>query len=291
MRMGVLDIGSNTGHLAVFDAEPGGRPVQVGKLKEMLRLADHVDAAGALTPHGLDLLLMYVRQARAEADRMDCDVVAVATATVRDAPNRDAVVVAVREASDFDLTVLGEDEEARLTFLAARRWLDGRSPGRVAVIDIGGGSLEIAVGDGETPQGWKSWPLGARRLTRSWLAAGRTPDELRAHVRAEIEPHVERLRGDGLDLSLGTSWTMRLLGKVCGSPLKKADLAALVDQVAGQSDVRIKELLGVSRKRAGQVPAGAIVADVAMELFELDRLEICPWALREGVFLDQLDDL
>ncbi len=293
MRLGVLDIGSNTGHLAVFDAEPGEPPERVHKFRKMLRLADHVDAAGALTADGLGELVAYTRRARVVADNQGVDVLAVATATIRDAPNRKSVLAAVREASGFDLTVLSGEEEARLTFLAARRWLrwSHRAPDRIGMFDIGGGSLEIAAGRDELPEDWMSWPLGAGRLTRQWVQAGSTTDELRGHVRSEIEPHVKALAGDGLDLAVGTSRTMRMLGSICGEPVKKGAVARLVEQVAGMAVDEIATMPGVPKKRADQVLAGSIVAEAVMDLFDLDELEICPWALREGVLLRHLDHL
>jgi len=293
MRLGVLDIGSNTGHLAVFDAEPGQPPVSVHKFRKMLRLADHVDGEGALTMKGLDRLVAYMSRARAVADEQGVDVLPVATATIRDAPNREEVLAAVREASGFDLSVLSGEEEARLTFLAARRWLrwSARMPGRIGVFDLGGGSLEIAAGRDEAPEDWKSWRLGAGRLTREWVGRGRAPTELRAHVRSEIEPHVDALVRGGLDLAVGTSRTMRMLGSLCGEPVRKGDLARLVEQVVGMEVTDIAGLPGVPKKRADQVLAGSVVADVLMELFSLDTLEICPWALREGVLLQHLDHL
>lgn len=291
MQMAVLDIGSNTGHLAVYEAGPGRRPVKTGKLKEMLRLADHVDSTGALTQDGLESLLMYVRQVRKELDRLGCDVLPVATATVRDAPNRDAVLAAVRDVSGIELTVLTAEEEAEVTFLAAARWLGDRAPGRIAVVDIGGGSLEVAVGKGDAPEASHSWRLGARRLTRDWLDPGHSPAEVREHVRSELDPHVPALLGGGVDLAVGTSWTMRMLGAVCGNPVGRADVAELAARVTGRSDREVKQLIDVPRKRAGQVLAGALVADVVMERFGFDQLEICPWALREGVLLQHLDRL
>ena len=291
MLLAVLDIGSNTGHLAVYEVEPGQRPVKTHKLKEMLRLADHVDASGALTRQGLDSLLMYVRQVRRELDRLGCALLPVATATLRDAPNRDEVLAAVRDVSGIELTVLTEEHEARATFLAVARWLGERDPGRIGVVDIGGGSLEVAVGTGEVPEATRSWRLGARRLTRDWLSAGRSTAEVREHIRSELDPHVPGLVGAGIDRAVGTSWTMRMLGEVCGNPVHRADVAELAARVTGRSDREVKQLIGVPRKRAGQVLAGALVADVVMERFGFEQLEICQWALREGVLLQHLDRL
>ena len=135
----VLDIGSNTGHLLVVDAFRGGPPVPAHSYKEPLRLAEHLDADHAVTEEGVSRLVKYVVEARAEAEDKGCTtILAFATSAVRDAVNADDVIAAVNQASGLDLQVLGGEDEARLTFLAVRRWF-GWSAGRLGVFDIGGG--------------------------------------------------------------------------------------------------------------------------------------------------------
>jgi len=303
MRMGVLDIGSNTGHLLIVDAHRGGAPVPAHSFKESLRLSEHLDAAGAVDAEGVSRLVKYVVEARAEAEENGCaTVIAFATSAVRDAVNADAVLAAVREASGVDVEVMPGADEARLTFLAVRRWF-GWSSGRLGVFDIGGGSLEIAVGADEEPDVAKSLPLGAGRLTRDWLDAGRSNDELRRHVRSLIaEDAGTVLRGGAFDHAVATSKTLRSLARICGAApsdeglyvrrdLHRTDLNRLVEQLAMMDADEILGLPGVSADRAHQIRAGAVVAEAIMDLFDLDELEICPWALREGVLLQHLDHL
>jgi exopolyphosphatase/guanosine-5'-triphosphate,3'-diphosphate pyrophosphatase len=301
--MGVLDIGSNTGHLLVVDAFRGGPPVPAYSYKEPLRLAEHLDADQAVTDEGVARLVKYVVEARAEAEDKGCTtILAFATSAVRDAVNADDVIGQVNRASGLDLQVLGGEDEARLTFLAVRRWF-GWSAGRLGVFDIGGGSLEIAAGPDEVPDVARSMALGAGRLTREWLAAGRTAAELRLHVRTSIADEAGAiLRGGAFDRSVATSKTFRSLARICGAPsshegqyvrrvLRKQDLAPLVRQLATMSTDEVAALPGVSPDRAHQIHAGAIVAEATMDLFDLAELEICPWAMREGVLLEYLDGL
>jgi exopolyphosphatase / guanosine-5'-triphosphate,3'-diphosphate pyrophosphatase len=303
MRMGVLDIGSNTGHLLIVDAHRGGAPVPAHSFKESLRLAEHLDDTGAVDSEGISLLVKYVVEARAEAEENGCaTVLAFATSAVRDAVNAADVLAAVREASGVEVEVLPGEDEARLTFLAVRRWF-GWSSGRLGVFDIGGGSLEIAVGSDERPDVAQSLPLGAGRLTREWLAAGRSHEELRRHVRASIAEHAGTiLRGGAFDHAVATSKTFRSLARICGAApsdegrfvrrvLARTDLQGLVRQLALMEADEIAELPGVSAYRSHQILAGAVVAEATMDLFDLDELEICPWALREGVLLHHLDHL
>ena len=303
MRMGVLDIGSNTGHLLIVDAYRGGPPIPAHSFKESLRLSEHLGEDGNVDAEGISRLVKYVVEARAEAEENGCStVLAFATSAVRDAGNADDVLDAVRNASGIDIEVLPGEDEARLTFLAVRRWF-GWSSGRLGVFDIGGGSLEIAVGSDEEPEVAQSLPLGAGRLTREWLAADRSTDDLRRHVRSVIADDAGAvLRGGAFDHAVATSKTFRSLARICGAApsdegqfvrreLARTDLAQLVDQLAAMSTDEIAALPGVSPDRAHQIRAGAVVAEATMDLFDLDELEICPWALREGVLLQHLDHL
>src|SRR5688500_5447435 len=205
MRMGVLDIGSTTGHLLIVDAYRGGPPIPAHSFKESLRLSEHLDDTGAVNAEGISRLVKYVVEARAEAEDNGCTkVLAFATSAVRDAVNADDVLAAVRAASEIDVEVLPGDDEARLTFLAVRRWF-GWSSGRLGVFDIGGGSLEIAVGSDEQPDVAQSLPLGAGRLTREWFEQGKSNAELRRHVRSVIaEDAGAILRGGAFDHAVAT---------------------------------------------------------------------------------------
>ncbi|MBC7630836.1 Ppx/GppA phosphatase family protein [Aeromicrobium sp.] len=303
MRMGVLDIGSNTGHLLVVDAFRGGPPVPAHSYKEPLRLAEHLDDEQAVTAEGVARLVKYVVDARAEAEDKGCTtILAFATSAVRDAVNAEDVIAQVNQASGLDLQVLAGDDEARLTFLAVRRWF-GWSAGRLGVFDIGGGSLELAAGSDETPDVAQSLPLGAGRLTREWIQAGRTTPELRLHVRSAVAEQAGAiLRGGAFDRAVATSKTFRSLARICGAAsshdgqyvrrvLHRADLSQLVDDLVTMDVDDIAKFPGVSPDRAHQIQAGAIVAEATMALFDLTELEICPWALREGVLLEHLDGL
>ncbi len=190
MRLGVLDVGSNTVHLLVVDAHQGARPVPAFSHKAELRLGDHLDAGNRLSQDCAMQLRDFVDDAlRIAEDKGVQELLAFATSAVRDAVNGDEVLARIQEETRVDIRVLPGPDESRLTFLAARRWF-GWSSGRLLMLDIGGGSLEIASGVDEEPGVAVSLPLGAGRLTRDWLVGDPpTPDEvrqLRKHVRAEI---------------------------------------------------------------------------------------------------------
>ncbi|MCD9154056.1 Ppx/GppA phosphatase family protein [Aeromicrobium duanguangcaii] len=303
MRIGVLDIGSNTGHLLIVDAFRGGPPIPAHSFSEPLRLAENLDADGHLTADGIDRLVKYVVEAGSQAEDKGAErVLAFATSAVRDAGNAEEVIERVARTSGIRLQILPGEDEARLTFLAVRRWF-GWSSGRLGVFDIGGGSLELAVGSDETPDTAVSLPLGAGRLTREWLDRGLEYDDLRREVRREIGAVAGGLlRGGGFDHAVATSKTFRSLARMCGAApygagpyvrrrLAHRDLVTLGRQLRGASDQEIAAMPGVSATRVHQMRAGAMVAEAAMELCGIEELEICPWALREGVLIEYLDHL
>ncbi|MFI1252126.1 Ppx/GppA family phosphatase [Streptomyces anulatus] len=307
MRLGVLDVGSNTVHLLVVDAHPGARPLPAHSHKAELRLAELLDEGGAIGPLGVDRLVATIAGAVQAAEDKGCeDVLAFATSAVREATNADLVLERVRVETGVDLAVLSGEEEARLTFLAARRWF-GWSAGKLLVLDIGGGSLEIAFGMDEEPDTAVSLPLGAGRLTGAWLPDDPAdPDQVRAlrrHVRASIARTVgEFARAGRPDHVVATSKTFKQLARIAGAARSTEGLyvqrslsrKALEDWVPKLAAMTVEErgrLPGVSEGRAAQLLAGALVAEGAMDLFGVEELEICPWALREGVILRRLDHL
>ena len=161
MRLGVLDVGSNTVHLLVVDAYSGARPMPAFSHKAELRLAAHMENGNSLSKPGESLLRGVVEEALSIAeDKGVEDIIAFATSAVRDAVNGEQVLARIREQTGAQINVMTGHEEARLTFLAARRWF-GWSSGRLLVIDIGGGSLEVATGIDEEPDAMASLPLGA----------------------------------------------------------------------------------------------------------------------------------
>jgi exopolyphosphatase/guanosine-5'-triphosphate,3'-diphosphate pyrophosphatase len=305
MRLGVLDVGSNTVHLLVVDAHRGARPLPAYSHKAELRLAAHLEDGDRLSKEGEGKLRDFVQEAlRIAEDKGVEDLVAFATSAVRDAANGEEVLDRIRETAQADIKVLSGEDEARLTFLAVRRWF-GWSSGRLLVVDIGGGSLEVASGIDEEPDVAISLPLGAVRLTRDWFTADPVPAEefrkLRKHVRAEIARRVgEVARYGPPDHAVATSKTFRQLARIAGAApssegpyvrreLRHGDVTEWAEKLAQLDPEERATLPGVSERRVPQLPAGAIVADAAMDLFGVSRLEVCPWALREGVILRRLD--
>jgi exopolyphosphatase/guanosine-5'-triphosphate,3'-diphosphate pyrophosphatase len=307
MRLGVLDVGSNTVHLLVVDAHQGARPLPAFSHKEELHLTDCLDAQNRLTSDCAGRLLKFVHEALQIAeDKGVQELLAFGTSAVRDAANSDELLAWIEAESDVRIQVLPGTEESRLTFLAARRWF-GWSAGRLLLLDIGGGSLEIASGQDEDPSVAVSLPLGANRLTREWFASDPPTREevrsLRKHIRVEIAAAASAVRSAGVpDHHVATSKTFRQLARIAGAApssegpyvkrvLRHSEVTELAERLPRMTVEARAQLPGVSMIRAPQLAAGAIVADAAMDLFQVPELEICPWALREGVILRRMDSL
>jgi exopolyphosphatase/guanosine-5'-triphosphate,3'-diphosphate pyrophosphatase len=279
--------------------------------RTVLRLGEHVEDDGLLSKDGEKELLRAVQKACDQAEEQECeDFLGLVTSAIRDADNGLEVLERIREKTGVDLQVLSGEDEARLTFLAVRRWF-GWSAGQLLVLDIGGGSLELAAGMDEDPDVALSLPLGAGRMTRRFLPEAREggrPDlaalnKLDDHATDLLRPAVKKLRGAGTpDLVAATSKTFRTLARLAGAApysaglrvpreLQMESLEQLIGFISRIESDALAELQGVSPDRAHQVPAGAVVARAAMRALDVPSVRLCPWALREGVILRRLDSL
>jgi exopolyphosphatase / guanosine-5'-triphosphate,3'-diphosphate pyrophosphatase len=301
----VLDVGSNTVHLLVVDAHRGGHPTPMSSTKATLRLSEATDSSGKITKRGADKLVSTIDEFAKIAVSSGCsELMAFATSAVREAGNSEDVLARVRKEAGVKLQVLSGVDESRLTFLAVRRWY-GWSAGRIINLDIGGGSLELSSGVDEEPEVAMSLPLGAGRLTRDWLPEDppgrRRVAMLRDWLDAELaEAGAKMLEAGPPDLAVATSKTFRSLARLTGAapsaagPRVKRTLTAnglrqLIAFISRMAAVDRAELEGVSAERAPQIVAGALVAEASMRALSIETVDICPWALREGLILRKLD--
>ncbi|MDH2455760.1 Ppx/GppA phosphatase family protein [Corynebacterium bovis] len=305
MRLGVLDVGSNTVHLVVVDVAQGGPPTPMSNWKTPMRLVEHLDDEGALTDRGVRKLVKGVAQARQMAEQFRCrEMLPFATSALRSATNSAEVLATVESRTGVRLRILDGPDEARLTFLAVRRWY-GWSAGRICDLDIGGGSLEMSVGVNELPDVALSVNLGAARLTHDRLDSDppsrRAVADLRGYIDDVLAGPAEELLATGRpDLAVGTSKTFRMLARLTGAApssagprvrrtVTQAGLRQLIAFISRMTAADRAELEGVSPERSQQVVAGALVAEATMRHLDLETVHICPWALREGVILRRAD--
>jgi exopolyphosphatase/guanosine-5'-triphosphate,3'-diphosphate pyrophosphatase len=307
MLLGVLDIGSNSAQLQVFEVRPGAPPLPTHAVKEPTLLGEAFDPDGAVDPAGVDRIVSAVSRAMSAAARLGVQQLYVfTTSAVRDAANRDLILDRVEAGAGVRPQYLAGVDEGRLTYLAVHQWY-GWSAGRQLILDIGGGSMEIVFGRDAEPGLSVSLPLGAGRLTREFL-----PDDppapgqlavLRRHVRATLREVADRLLWEGVpDRVIGTSKTFKQLARLSGSPPQRkgpfarrcvtaADLDAWIPELTAMTAEQRAKLPGVSRPRSRQLIAGAVVARATMKVLNVSSVDVCPWALREGIVLHYLQSI
>ncbi|OFL22102.1 hypothetical protein HMPREF3147_01830 [Corynebacterium sp. HMSC05D03] len=273
--------------------------------KTPLRLVEQLDKDGNIHEKGMKKLISAVSEAAELGQKLGCDeFIAFATSAVRSATNSAKVLDEVEKQTGVRLEILSGEEEARLTFLAARRWY-GWSAGRITNLDIGGGSLELSTGTDEHPEMAFSLDLGAGRLTHNWFDTDPPQKSkvnlLRDYIDAELVGVADKMRALGpAGLAVGTSKTFRTLARLTGAapssagPYVKRTLTApglrqLISFISRMTAADRADLEGVSSTRSHQIVAGALVAEASMRALGIEKLEICPWALREGVILRRTD--
>ncbi|KQR18824.1 exopolyphosphatase [Agreia sp. Leaf335] len=309
MRLGVIDVGSNTVHLLIVDAHPGASPVPYHSQRSTLRLMRYLDADGAIAEEGVLRIVAAVKESADTARAIGVDdLISTATSAIREATNGDDVLRRIAHETGVELVVLSGEDEARITMLAVRRWL-GWSAGEILLFDIGGGSFEIAQGADEYPDVQASLPLGAGRTTVGFLAEDPPQrsdiSRLRAHARAELTQLRDELFADRPRPKrvVGTSKTIRSLARLVGGPsdpvtgdlaqLHYAGLREWEPTLRAMTGSTREHLPGITPERGYQILAGAVVLRTAMKVFDVQTMTISPWALREGIvlrYIDALDD-
>ena len=301
MRLGVLDVGSNTVHLQVVDTHPGARPNPTFNYKEELRLTQYLGDDARISEEGVTKLRDCIKNAIAQSlVAKTQELLPFATSALREAQNGDEIIKSINKDFQIDLQVLSGEEEAKLTFLAARRWF-GWSSGRLLVVDIGGGSLEMAVGTDESPEIAVSLPLGAARLTKDYLKGDPYSEKSVRNLRDHVENSLEQIlptmvKHQESDRAIATSKTLRTLARLCGdwfdgtgNNISIDAIRKISNKLSDMDTSSRAKLPGVSENRASQIVAGAFVAESVMRNLDLKNLEVCPWALREGVVLKWMD--
>lgn len=303
-RLGVLDIGSNSAQLQIVDLRHGAPPLPAYAVKHPVLLGEEIGDDNMVSQTGIDRVVQACCASVDEVEKYRVDLLYVfATAAIRDAANRDEILDRIEAAADVRPQYLGGEDEARLTYLAAHRWY-GWSANRILLLDIGGGSMEIALGRDAEPELAVSLPLGAGRLTRDFL-----PDDppsraqlrdLRRHIRTTVREVTDRVRWEGPPgRAVATSKTFKQLARLTGSaPQRKGpfvrrqvdvrDLRHWIPRLAELPAAKRADLPGVSASRARQILAGALVAKLTMSALDIRVADVCPWALREGIMLHYL---
>ncbi len=306
MRMAALDLGSNSFHLLVADVHVDGTFTAVAREKEMLRLGDAVARHGRIPPETVDRAVGAASRLVRLADALGArEVIAKATSAIRTAANGSEMVDRIESETGVDIEVISGLEEARLIFAAVRASVVIDPPPALG-LDIGGGSLEVMVGDASGLRWATSLPLGVGRLTADCVRddppSKGDRKRLDERIRAGLEPLVDEVRGRAPRMAVGTSGTLNDLVRMAVAletgddelpastnalRATRAELDALHDRIMKAKSSDRRRMAGLEeQRRAELLPAGSMLLVTALDVFDLDGLTVSDWALREGIVLD-----
>jgi exopolyphosphatase / guanosine-5'-triphosphate,3'-diphosphate pyrophosphatase len=302
LRVAVVDVGSTSAHVDVLDIRRHRPPTCPVTTRHKVSLSRKVEPDGRIGEKSVAGLVRAVDRAMDTASRHGArGMVAFATSVVRDAPNRDEVLARVAARTGVRLDLLTPHQEARLTYEGARAWSEPALATPLLVVDVGGGTAELALGTGRKASRVASAPLGARRLTLRELPGDpprpRDIDTLRDNMGRAARALVARVGPLPRDttgvaasrvlaqLALLTAHEAGTGGEAAGDTLSLCGLRRVIPLLAGLTWRERAQLPGVSRSRAPHILAGAIVAEGLMAGAGMRELRICPWGLREGIAL------
>ena len=297
-RTVVIDMGSNSFRLVAYSYERGRWWRRTDEIYDTVRLGAGLLASGRLAPERMEAALeameVYAHFCAASGIAPE-DVNAVATSAVRDADNGEELLEAVRAATGLSVRVLSTSEEAYFAYLAA---VNSTTLSDGAVLDLGGGSLQIVGVRERRAVASDSWPLGTVRMTERFFegrpSGAKQRDALRAHVHSELArapwlgDRPARLVGIGgtvrnLAAALGAAAGLPSIG-VQGTVIERDPLEALIKRLASRSVGERASIDGIKPGRAGLILAGAVVIAAAMEALGSQRIDVTHAGLREGVF-------
>lgn len=302
LKLAAIDIGSNSIHLVMVEVHgPDGYRV-LGRDKEMVRLGRGGYQAHRLTDEAMDAaaaaLSRFERLALAKGIHT---FRAVATSAVREAVNGGDFIERIHRDLGLKIKVISGREEGRLVFLAVRHAVDFGSD-TVMVLDLGGGSLEVAVGTRERLLRCESFKLGAGRMAELFVKGDPpAPEDLAAlerHVAETLAPAVVPFASTGWSRCIGTSGTISALAGLCAAaePAKapatgftRDQLGELYRRLVKRTAEQRAKVPGMDARRIDQITAGAAVVLATMTALNIPAMTVSEQALRDGIVLNYLD--
>jgi len=306
VKVAAIDIGSNSVHMVIVEAVAGRDLRVLAREKEMVRLGDSAFGDGRISASAQARALSTIARFLELARRRGADAVtAAATSAVRESANGAQFLALVRRETGQHVTLLGEHEESRLIYLAVRDAMDLR--GRPAlVVDVGGGSAELLVGDATAMRYAASLPLGVLRLNARFhgekALKGRRRRALREHVREAIAPAIRAARRAGVRRVIGTAGTVNAMARILlahGDEIPDPDssatariptrrIADLADRLLSMPLAKRLRVPGMDPARADSLGLGCVVVEEVLEAMRADTISTCRAAVREGMVLDYI---
>ena len=305
MRIAAIDIGTNSVHMIIVRVRSDLSFEVVDREKVMVRLGAGGLDGKALTTEAMSAALQALSKFKrlAESHRVD-EILAAATSATREARNGGEFLARVERETGIRPRVITGTEEARLIHQAAVYGVDVGSA-RAVVIDVGGGSTEITLGNATAIQAARSFKIGVIRLTERFVQSdplsGRDERKLSKHILSEINRHCDQITAIGFDRVIGTSGTILSLGAVAATAARGTTPTELRNLRVTAKQIRKlrKEIVtlnpeqrltvpGLDPRRADLVVAGAVLLDTILRRLGAEELTLCDLALREGLVLDYI---
>jgi exopolyphosphatase/guanosine-5'-triphosphate,3'-diphosphate pyrophosphatase len=298
--MAAVDLGSNSFHMVVARAHHGQTSI-VDRLREMVRLASGLNQHGYLDNASQDRALACLRRfGQRLRDMQAHQVRVVGTNTLRRARNADAFLAAAEDALGHPVEVISGMEEARLIYLGVSHHTD-TAEGSNLVVDIGGGSTELIIGDGYEPRHLESLAIGCVGLSQRHFHDGKLSekrfDRARLATRLELRPIATTFRRLGWARALGSSGTVRAAAdlahglKLVESGVSLRALEAIVAEMIKAKRIENLDLPGIGADRLPVFPGGVAILTEVMSTLRIDQMQISGGALREGLLYDMLGRL
>jgi exopolyphosphatase/guanosine-5'-triphosphate,3'-diphosphate pyrophosphatase len=298
--MAAVDLGSNSFHMVVARPTHGQLAI-IDRLREMVRLASGLNAYGYLDNASQDRALACLRRFGQRLRDMHADRVrVVGTNTLRRARNAEAFLSAAEEALGHPVEVISGMEEARLIYLGVSHHVDGRD-GRNLVVDIGGGSTELIIGEGYEPKRLESLSIGCVGLSQEHFGGGRLSrkrfERARLAVRLELRPIAVSFQRGGWSRAIGSSGTIRSAGEIAvklgltDGGITAGAVENLIERMAAARRIDDLKLPGLGSERAPVFPGGMAILVEILRNFSIERMSVSEGALREGLLYDLLGRL
>jgi exopolyphosphatase/guanosine-5'-triphosphate,3'-diphosphate pyrophosphatase len=303
LRMAAIDVGSNSLHMVIAQADPDGAVTTLWRMKEMVGLGRMSFPSHRLSKEAMDRAATALARFQQVARIRGCEkILAVATSAVREAENGGDFLMRVRRELGVPIRVVSARDEARLIYLGVRHAVDlGTKPH--FILDIGGGSVEFIVADSSKPQLLESRKLGAARMTAKFVNSDPiSPADLKSltqHYDRELTPLCEAIKALKPVAAIGTSGTLENIAAMCASldghngqrsagVIQREPLSKLVAKLLESRTKDRAALHGLDDQRKDQIIAGALLVNELFRRLDLTEIRVCKSALREGILVEYL---
>jgi exopolyphosphatase/guanosine-5'-triphosphate,3'-diphosphate pyrophosphatase len=308
-RVAAIDVGSNSLHMVIAQADPDGAITTLWRMKEMVGLGRISFPSRRLTADAIERAMATLRRFQEAAKRRQCEkILAVATSAVREAVNGGDFITRVQRELGLNMRVVSAAGEAKLIYLGVRHAIE-LGNAATFMVDIGGGSVEFIVGDKHKAAMLESRKLGAARMTARYIKSDPVaPADLKsllAHYDRELTPICEQVLSLKPTVAIGTSGTLENIAAMCANlfggsrnghsssesiagTIEREPLNKLVGKLLESKTEDRSELKGLDDQRKDQIIAGAVLVNELFRRLNLEKITVCKSALREGMMVDYL---